>query len=790
MKKVRKKIAVPSKSTSFFKKSFISLLAVTISIILMLTIFLTANYLKSFMSLTTDFSQNLLSQTNYSITNLDENVSILMRTLYNNNDVISFIDMNEYDGLIPVLAKRALDKQLVTLSYVDSVFLYNAELDLFYSSKTGHQTPRNQFPEPEIVEIISNPDSNSSANPIIIRNGNADNNAATYISYVFFETLPRNESLKSSIIINIKPSSLTDSLQNISHYQERFDPNFIITDDTGTVISSVLNDKLEESTQLFSSVKERIQASSIKTSQFVTLEGTRYFLSATNKNDNNWFLISLVPTTVFLNDILTSTLVGVLIMLGIILISFGVCFYLVRKLNQPLKALTNVMMKKQELDTPPDALKTEEFQFLFSVFQSMENQNQQLDQFKKETAYSIKQDFLSALISNNQIYTPEQVTTKLKTLNLSYLADTPLCMCVFKLDHYDEFISINNQQEQWALRFAILNIIEETSRQYVFCDVFSHDVDKFILLLDCKESADYKVFMSTLEKMLMETQKNVSKFLKLTVSVAYSVFFEGLEQLPSMYHNMEDALLLRIKCGHGCIINPYMMDDMSNDIFQFAVKKLEQFRDKLSEGKEEEANALFIKLSKEMYQYPPSEIISGMIHLSYSVYTSLSQKYPVIRDDISRYISDFMMHMQKAEIADDLDKAMISLIHNLCMKVIETKNSSAHQNIDSITQRIIEIIEREYPSNALCLSSIAEELRLSPNYVGQIFKTTMGKSVAQYTLDLRFEHLDNYLRTSKMPLNTIIEKVGLEKNNYFYTRFKKHFGVSLSNYFASHQNEE
>ena len=58
----------------------------------------------------------------------------------------------------------------------------------------------------------------------------------------------------------------------------------------------------------------------------------------------------------------------------------------------------------------------------------------------------------------------------------------------------------------------------------------------------------------------------------------------------------------------------------------------------------------------------------------------------------------------------------------------------------------------------------------------------MQKSVAQYITDLRMEMLAHYLNETKLPLNKILDKIGMEKNNYFYTRFKKYFKVSLGEY--------
>ena len=64
----------------------------------------------------------------------------------------------------------------------------------------------------------------------------------------------------------------------------------------------------------------------------------------------------------------------------------------------------------------------------------------------------------------------------------------------------------------------------------------------------------------------------------------------------------------------------------------------------------------------------------------------------------------------------------------------------------------------------------------------------MKKSVAQYILDLRMEKLAYYLQNTDLPLTEILDKIGMEKNNYFYTRFKKYFGMSLGEYRQQFQN--
>ena len=63
-----------------------------------------------------------------------------------------------------------------------------------------------------------------------------------------------------------------------------------------------------------------------------------------------------------------------------------------------------------------------------------------------------------------------------------------------------------------------------------------------------------------------------------------------------------------------------------------------------------------------------------------------------------------------------------------------------------------------------------------------MFEQSIGMSVSQYILELRMGQVARLLQTTSLPIQQILEKVGLEKNNYFYTRFKNHFGMSLSEY--------
>ena len=225
-----------------------------------------------------------------------------------------------------------------------------------------------------------------------------------------------------------------------------------------------------------------------------------------------------------------------------------------------------------------------------------------------------------------------------------------------------------------------------------------------------------------------------------------------------------------------------MVDEMDTDDFQIPINKEETLINKILDAKYDAAIKIYGEISKQLFTYNYNEVMFSLIHLMYNVYTSIVLKYSNLKEEITIILKNFMADLQTAEISNDIDRLMKHSIENMCKKIDDSRNNSNNQNKNIITQSICEIIEKEYSNNAICLSFIAEQLGLSPNYIGHIFKSVKNKSIAQYIMDIRMEKLAYYLNNTSLPLDTMIENVGLDKNNYFYTLFKKHFGMSLSEY--------
>lgn len=767
--------------TSFQRKSFISFLIITIIITVLLTFFLTFTFLRTTITMTNRYNDRLIAQSNYSITYLDETAKKLGRALYSDNHITEFLNMNVHDERVALLTSKVIDKHFLTLNNIDSVYLYNAGLDLFYSSRSGERRPASAFSDQSIAKLLT--DKNFVAEyrgrPIVTSVDEATQSANT-CSYILFEPGATAAGLKNAIVVNIRTKALTDSIQAINGNDPVPETSFLVVGTNGSILSMALSLEFGHDMSEVRTLAQKAQELDGSNNRVQKIDGTRYLVSSSKSNANNWYIMGVTPFNTIFEDVITASIVSVCIVVAVFIICAVICLYLARRLNSPIQAMTKIINGEAPVRGDARVSDTEEFQVILSVFESMKEQNVQLDKIMRETGYAAKQDFLNALLSESTTYSMKTVREKLHDLNLDYIVSNQLCMCLFKIDNYSQFMSQNSQKERWALRYAIVNIATEIAENYGNCEIFSCDSDKFVMLMDCDTVSQYKVLQDTVERFLREIQWNTQKYLHISLSMAYSTMFQGLEHLPSMYNNMKGAILLKMRYGHGCIITPYMIDEINTDEFHVSVKKEEQLIEKVLEGDDEEASAIYQSISKQLYQYTYNEILFCIVHLIYRVYSGVLSKMPALKDNQDLTLQAFLLDIQQAEVGTDIDNLMNAFLQKLNNEVTAIKNTSSSN--DLLMQRIIEMVEQEYSNTELCLISIAEKLRLSPNYVGHLFKAAHGKSIAQYIFDFRMQKLDEYMRNTNMTLSTIIEKVGLEKNNYFYTRFKKHFGMSLSEY--------
>lgn len=108
---------------------------------------------------------------------------------------------------------------------------------------------------------------------------------------------------------------------------------------------------------------------------------------------------------------------------------------------------------------------------------------------------------------------------------------------------------------------------------------------------------------------------------------------------------------------------------------------------------------------------------------------------------------------------------------------VDRKNSNQDAAL-----RAKEYIDQHYADPDLSLRMLAEQVKLSPAYLGKVFTAVTAYTFNDYVNQVRLEKAASLLRETRMPVSKVSETVGVLNSNYFYALFKKRYGVTPSAY--------
>ncbi len=114
-------------------------------------------------------------------------------------------------------------------------------------------------------------------------------------------------------------------------------------------------------------------------------------------------------------------------------------------------------------------------------------------------------------------------------------------------------------------------------------------------------------------------------------------------------------------------------------------------------------------------------------------------------------------------------------------KVACDRNEALNNNIDSLIVEAISYIVKHYSEN-IALKDVAGHVNISTYYLSRLFKRETGKNFSEYLVDYRIKKAKTLLGSSELKLYEIAEQVGIPDPHYFSRAFKKHEGLTPTQY--------
>ena len=126
---------------------------------------------------------------------------------------------------------------------------------------------------------------------------------------------------------------------------------------------------------------------------------------------------------------------------------------------------------------------------------------------------------------------------------------------------------------------------------------------------------------------------------------------------------------------------------------------------------------------------------------------------------------------------DQMQKWFEEKILYVCRNIFSKKDKS-NTDVIKLAKNYIEI---NYAKD-IDLDEVSKYLQISPYYFSKIFKKKTGKNFIEYLTQIRIEHAKDLLCNSSMSMKEICMEIGYSDANYFSRIFKKHVGLSPTDY--------
>lgn len=163
--------------------------------------------------------------------------------------------------------------------------------------------------------------------------------------------------------------------------------------------------------------------------------------------------------------------------------------------------------------------------------------------------------------------------------------------------------------------------------------------------------------------------------------------------------------------------------------------------------------------------------------------------YLIFDTEKNEFIHNIICKLTQELIAPNLnstaitDSCVIILFSELLRIYNSQEKNKDNANLSKQTKLAIEIsnyISSNYET--ISLASAAEHFHFTPNYFSNIVKKYTGKNFKDLILDEKLKKSSYLLRNTNLTVEEVIEKVGISNIQFFYKKFKEHFGVTPHKY--------
>ena len=334
-----------------------------------------------------------------------------------------------------------------------------------------------------------------------------------------------------------------------------------------------------------------------------------------------------------------------------------------------------------------------------------------------------------------------------------------------------------SQYDRHLYQFGIINTFSEVfSDKFNVISIALNNISIAFLVMPANYIEDITELVNKKCAYLQEIIRNCFGF---TVSIAVSSEGTLPTQLPQKFKECKETMEYKFYMGNNSII----FHSDAHAFFKYDDHSIpERLQKALLEG---------IKSGNEFAVrerlHDISSYVKGSDHIGKefikNFYWNILSSINIIRMSLPsndgdkrteyRELSGLYSLIEKCSSTDELSTVLDEAALSVTFRVSSYNKGS----IKLILRNAVEYLQAHY-TEQISLNEVAKHTFVSTYYISRMFKKELGKNFVDFLNELRIEKAKEMLKDVRFKAYEVAEKVGIPDAHYFSRLFKKHVGVT------------
>lgn len=710
-------------------------------------------------------SQVMLSQTSYTSDVIYEQTLSVANQLVSDNQIISamYSDVKDYTVEYLVAQKLAYIKNVYP--FIHSIGVYNGITDRYIDNL------RSNYEELTNLKQFIIKDMNSQNFIFFPRKINypLTNSGTTkdVITFILYPSFSHSLPTKGAMVINIDEAYLQNTMKKMHSNKE--DTIFILNDSSIVVSHSSTGFFLKDFSK-YSYIK-KITENKNSIGYFIeSVNHQKQLITFVRSKKLNWTFISLRPYSALLSNINNLRTITIIISMALVFIGIAFSILLTRNIYNPISVFIDKITSSGRYSNMLNK-KRNEFEFLSEAFTETISKAKSLEASIGKAYPALKETYYDFLLKGKADELFDSINF-IKDIE-SNLIGPYFCVVLFRIDAYESYKQDNSHRDQNLLRFAISNIAQELLEKQWKNDLITMHDDQVLLLAQLSSEAEQQIVFP----LLQEIRDTLMNYFKLSISISLGDIVSSKNEIKTSYEAALEYVQYRFFYGHGCLLNYDRVKAQINktDKYDYShEKKLVEAIQANNQDKIKKAIHGYVENIKTM-SFNSAQMFSNQLLIS------ILRQFNNILDLQENEYQDYYKQARTTTTIETLEQ-MAEYIFTFCNKIskkLEDRNGSKNM---LIVEQAKEYVQHHFHEPDLSLDVVAETVHLSAGYLGTLFKSFTNVSFNDYLNKVRMDKAQYLLLNTDDPTTIISEKVGIYNNTYFFTLFKKAYGMTPTQY--------